>query len=230
MATTDGTNPGVNLLNQSDNTYPTYRVLISDHPDCVLQVVIRFPNFVNDTQRRIASVTEYEISASNVAPHSPWIKDQLSDLAGQPERPVVWLDQGEHVSGASLEIILRALHGCVEESSYAVDLAEMWHLAWAATQLDISTRTPALMHWFDEWYARQDPQLNVWVAKQHLYPCWAFGNAEGFQKITGYLAYNAYGYITDGNPCHPRYQHLKDLRVDEHLIRKSAYYPHRSRN
>ena len=216
----------------TQNTYPTRRVFISDAPDCVLQVVIRFPSpqHTNSGQRRIHSVTEYELSSAKLVPYSPWIKDQLGDLATQPDRPVIWLDHGEHVSRVSVEIILRALHGSVEESSYGVDLSEMWHLAWAAGQLDISTRTPALVQWFDEWYARRETQLDPNLAKQYLYPCWAFGSVEGFQRITGYLAYNAFGYIYDSNPCPARYPHLRTLRVDEHLIRKPVCYPFRSIN
>lgn len=154
MATANGFKTA---LENTSAKFSTRNVMISDYPDFVLQVVTHIPDprSLRETQRLgvnphgISGVTEFEISAAKTAPLSPWITNQLADLEGQQDRRVIWADD---LSILGVEIILRALHGVVDENSYSVDVREMWHIAYAAKYLDIDTHTPALVKWFDEWY------------------------------------------------------------------------------
>lgn len=103
------------------------------------------------------------------------------------------------------------LHGADLEETYQVSDIETWYLIEAADKYDLDIKL--LQPWFVRWY-EQTPPHNL-RSEKFFYPYWIFDHAQGFQRATKYLVYNAKRCVIEFKP-HPGYH----LRVRPLIVRK----------
>jgi hypothetical protein len=124
----------------------------------------------------------------------------------------------EEDSCTSLEIWFKLLHGKELKDTLTVPVDEMWHVIAAADKYEFTLKK--LDGWFEDWYAKQD--LRMISKRKLLYPCFEFGQAQGFVQVTRELVYGSKDHIEESNPAKYKTLHLPKNVIDTR--NRSAFF------
>ena len=98
------------------------------------------------------------------------------------------------------------------EHLLVMPLKEVWNVIGVGAKFDICYQSlEVLRPWFAKWYERncRNATLDRELGQQLALPCFVFNHAEGFMKVTKWLAYNFSGHIIEKNPTEHRGLHLE---------------------
>jgi len=198
--------------------YPVYLVSVVNDSD----LVVRATKYVDvclpsggSVKEQIEHVTEYHLWKDTVAEGSESLAAQLGSDATTSK---VNVDMAG-LDPLAIEICFQVLHDSVSDFTYATKPEMLYELIAAANALKINIKK--FSPWFREWLSRRkDHKISVDMARQLLYPCFAFDHAEGFQRATSYLAYNLASRVSELNTT--RHHHLE---LPRRVIGKSYLLP-----
>jgi len=185
--------------------FPVYAISVVDDSNLVVRAVKYMGHCCpssDNAKPKFEYMTEYHVSKDTAAEASESLADRICSDATATAVDV-------NVAGLNafaIEICFRALHDSVPNFTYSAKPEMLYELIAAANALKIDIKR--FSPWFREWlFHRKNEKISVDMARQLLYPCFAFDHAEGFQRATSYLAYNLPSRICELNTT--RHRHLE---------------------
>ncbi|KAK8191559.1 hypothetical protein HDK77DRAFT_476580 [Phyllosticta capitalensis] len=217
---------------------PLFRTKIADKPNLTIRLYeYENPHQANkdetdddneateadDKAPKISKVTDFEVQKDILTTKSPVFSSMLGSHWREAGENTVELHEDTFISTTALEIWFRVFHDKINQDEHCkgVTRAQLWHLCEAAVKYGF--RRADLKDWFGSWFDQvEGSELSEQIARELLYPCFAFGNIHAFARVTKYLAYNATGYITEVNPTPFRGLHLPSRCLQQLNYAKSG--------
>jgi hypothetical protein len=88
------------------------------------------------------------------------------------------------------------------------DITRIWHIINAGDKYLLPANI--LRSFFERWYAKNVSMISMEsdFARQLALPCYLFDHAQGFARVTEWLAYNFGGHITEKRPQGLKWKHM----------------------
>jgi hypothetical protein len=88
------------------------------------------------------------------------------------------------------------------------DITRIWHIINAGDKYLLLANI--LRSFFERWYAKNISMISMEsdFARQLALPCYLFDHAQGFARVTEWLAYNFGGHITEKRPQGFKWKHM----------------------
>jgi hypothetical protein len=138
------------------------------------------------------------VSREVVLGNSP-VYDAFLKRWAKPNQSTVDFKVDKERAVVGIEVVLRALHKTLLDSSYSIDTEAIWEvIEWCN---DRQIETEKLEDWFTTWWEKKDKKkLEIDEMRMLLTPAYTFDHAHAFAFLTRYLAYNMANHITEYNP------------------------------
>ena len=111
-------------------------------------------------------------------------------------------DEDENREG--LLVMLAHLHGLAEPrlqelGLYDISILGLWYAIAYLERDHAGSAKSTLKTWFEKWYATtmEHVELDIVSARSLALPCQIFDHAEGFARVTKWLAYNHIGHVKE---------------------------------
>ena len=167
-----------------------------------------------EENRKLQYMTELRALRERLMSRSTFFMAELPRKHPKQTPPTFTLE-GDN-SSTVIELWFAILH-CGDVSKLPahllmMPLKEVWNVFGVRAKFNISYQSLEVLRlWFVKWYERncRNVTLDRELAQQLALPCFVFSHAEGFMKVTKWLAYNCSGHVVEKNPTEHRRLQLK---------------------
>ncbi|OCL05664.1 hypothetical protein AOQ84DRAFT_390725 [Glonium stellatum] len=182
----------------------------------VADLIIRVNENVHNTEenRKLQYTTDFKVFSERLTSHSTFFMTELSHRHPK-QAPPTFVLEGDN-SSIAIELWFIILHredvSKLPEHLLVMPLKEVWNVVGVGAKFNICYQSlDVLRPWFAKWYERncRNATLTRELTQQLAFPCFVFNHAEGFMKVTKWLAYNCSGHIIEKNPTEHRGLHLE---------------------